>query len=140
MKGQKTGLGGRMQQFWAQIRNASASASDLASVDGERLNVGFDGKQTCRLDGLSRPETVAVCDAGVFAVYEWSPSSEFLGPRCRLQAFTPYGKRIFEHRPGAAVELPVLSANGRYLAFHTLAPPRESLRAQEGESVFLEGV
>ncbi|OGL41418.1 MAG: hypothetical protein A2043_05505 [Candidatus Schekmanbacteria bacterium GWA2_38_9] len=94
-------------------------------------------KQVCRLDGLSRPETVAICDAGVFAVYEWGPSSEFLGPRCRLRVFTPEERCVLQHRAGAAVELPTLSADGRYLAFHTLTAPHESPRPEDGESVFL---
>jgi tetratricopeptide (TPR) repeat protein len=44
---------------------------------------------------------------------------------------------MFEHRPGAAVERPALSAEGHYLAFHTLAAPQGAGRAEDGESLFL---
>jgi hypothetical protein len=141
---EKIGLHGRWlrssNQRWvlAYGQIFDPNADSWSSDDPTGAVILFDnGKQVCRLDGLCRPETVALCDAGVFAVYEWGPSSEFLGPRCRLRVFTADGKCIFEHRPGAAVERPALSADGRYLAFHTLAAPRESPRPQDGESVFL---
>ena len=94
-------------------------------------------KQVCRLDGLCRPEAVAVCDSGVFAVCEWGPSSDFLGPRCRLRVFSLDGACTFAHRAGAAIACPALSSDGRYLAFHTLGAPRESPRPEDGESLFL---
>lgn len=113
-------------------------ASSWSSDDPTGVAILFDrGAETCRLDSLSRPETLALSNAGVFAVNEWGPSYEFLGPRCRLRAFTSDGNCIFEHRSGAAMDLPAISADGRYLAWHTLSAPRESARPEDGASVFL---
>ena len=114
------------------------TARNWSSDDPTGTVILFDqGKQRCRLDRLCRPESVAVSDCGVFAVYEWGPSGEFLGPLCRLRVFRSDGACIFEHRAGAAIECPTLSSDGCYLAFHTLGAPRESPRPQDGESVFL---
>lgn len=114
------------------------NASNWSSDDPTGALILYDhGKLVTRLDGLCRPETVAICDAGVFAVYEWGPSCEFLGPRCLLQVFTAVGERIFRHRAGAAIELPTISADGKLLAFLTLAAARGSSRPEDGESIFL---
>ncbi len=97
-------------------------ASSWSSDDPTGAVILFDkGNLVCRIDGLYRPETVAVSDAGVFVVYEWGPSSEFLGSKCSLQVFTATGERVYQFSAGAAIELPALSADGRLLAFHTLA-------------------
>ncbi len=97
----------------------------------------FDhGVEAMRLTGLVRPETVAVSEAGVFAVYEWGRSDDFLGPACQLRAFTAQGRQLLKLQPGAVVDHPALSPNGRYLVFHTLAAPAESPRKSDGASLF----
>lgn len=113
-------------------------ASTLSSDDPSGVVILFGrGKETFRLDGLSRPESVAISNAGVFAVHEWGPSTEFLGPRCRLRVFTSGGDCLLEHRAGAAMELPALSGDGALLAFHTFSAPAESPRPEDGASLFL---
>jgi hypothetical protein len=119
-----------------QIHNPKARTWSTDDETGAVL-LFHDGRMACRLDGLSRPETVAVSDAGIFAVYEWGPSTEFLGPKCRLRVFDATGSPLHECRPGAAVGYIALSAEGRYLAFNTWGAPRESQHREDGGRIFL---
>ena len=119
-----------------QIHNPKARNWSSDDETGAVL-LFHDGKMACRLDGLSRPETVAISDAGIFAVYEWGPSTEFLGSKCRLRVFDANGSPLNEWRPGAAIGDIALSPDGNYLAFYTAEAPRESHHREDGSSVFL---
>lgn len=122
----------------AHGQSHDARQETWSSDDPTGMVLLFDnGKEVVRLTGLSRPETVAISDSGVFVVYEWGPSGQFLGPLCQLRAFSADGQRITRQKPGAAIDQPALSPDGRYLAFHTLGAPRESPRPEDGESLFL---
>lgn len=127
-------------QRWSLVYGqiSDPNASSRSSDDSTGAAMLFDqGNLACRIDGLCRAEAVSLCDAGLFAVNEWGPAGEFLGPKCRLRVYTTTGEIVYQHRAGASIELPSLSSNGRLLAFHTLGAPQDSSRPADGESVFL---
>ena len=74
---------------------------------------------------------------GAFAVYELGPSTEFLGPKCRLRVWNSNGNIAFEWRPGAAIDMMFLSEDGRHLALNTDIAPQESTAPQDSNSIIL---
>lgn len=108
--------------------------------DGEARGLALlfaNGRQVARVDGLKRPAEAAVCDVGVFAINEWGRQGEFLGPDCCLMVFNAQGKRVFRAKAAASIEKPTLSADGRYLAYHTLAAPEEATNLEDEASLFV---
>jgi tetratricopeptide (TPR) repeat protein len=91
----------------------------------------------CQVRGLYRPDSVALCDAGVFAINEEGVSTNFLGPETGLCVYQPSGKLSCRFQPGAAIQMASLSSDGSLLAFHTLAAPPDSASPDDDGKLFV---
>lgn len=114
------------------------AATSWSSDDESGCALLFRGESlVARVEGLRRPDTAAISDVGIFAIYTHGKAAEFLGPDTKLLVFEPTGEQILAKRFGAAIELLTISSSAAHLAFHTLGAPIDSRNREDGESVHL---